>query len=104
MRRSRGQRGEGNFGCLVGIVLLLAGIFVAYKLIPIKVKAADLRQTVFDESKSGGNHNDDRIMKVILKKAEDLDLPVTEDNVKINRRQNDIAVDVEYVVPVDFPG
>ena len=94
MRRSRGQRGEGNFGCLVGIVLLLAGIFVAYKLIPIKVKAADLRQTVFDESKSGGNHNDDRIMKVILKKAEDLDLSVRvgDDDIIVDEKIRIVAV------------
>ena len=40
----------------------------------------------------------------IALQAADVDLPVTEDNVKIRRRQNDISIDVDYVVPIEFPG
>jgi hypothetical protein len=104
MRRYRFQRGEGQGGCVVGIVLLLIGVFIAYKLIPVKVKAAELRQTVVDEAKMAGTRSDNRIMTGILRKAEELRLPVTEDNVKINRGNNQIRVDVRYVVPIDFPG
>ena len=104
MRRSRGQRGESQFGCVVGVLLLLLGVFVAYKMIPVKVKAAELRGIVVDEAKSAGTHGDDRITKAILRKAEDLRLPVTAENVKIDRRRSDITVDVQYIVPVEFPG
>ena len=104
MRRSRREAGEGQIGCLVGLVLLLIAIFIAWKVIPIKVRAADLRQTVVDEAKSAGTHNNAQITKYILAKAQDVDLPVTEDNIKINRRQNDITVDVDYTVPIEFPG
>ncbi len=102
-QRSR-QRGEGQMGCVVGLVVMLIAIFVAYKMVPIKVKAAELRQTVVDESKSAGTHNDDRIKKAILKTAEEQKLPVTQDNIKISRSSSEIAVTVEYVVPVVFPG
>ncbi len=104
MRRNRREAGEGQGGCLFGIILLLIAIFVAYKLIPIKVKAADLRQTVEDESKSAGTHNDDRIRKAILDSAQEEGLPVTEDNIKVERTANLIRVDVDYIVPVAFPG
>lgn len=104
MRRSRRESGEGQLGCLFGIALLLLAVYVAFKVIPIKVRAADLRQTVVDEAKSAGTHKDDQIMKYILAKANDVDLPVTEDNIKIVRRANDISVDVEYTVPIQFPG
>jgi hypothetical protein len=103
-RRSRRESGEGQLGCLFGVGLLLLAIFVAWKVIPVKVRAADLRQTVVDEAKSAGTHKDDQIMKYILAKASDVDLPVTEDNVKIRRRQNDITIDVDYVVAIEFPG
>ncbi len=102
--RSRAERGEGQAGCLVGIILLLAAIFVAYKLIPIKVKAADLRQTVIDEAKSAGSHSDTQILKQILAKAQEHNLPVTEDNVTITRASSQIKVEVDYSVPVAFPG
>lgn len=104
MRRFRNQRGEGQGGCVVGLILLLIGVFIAFKLIPIKVKAAELRQTVVDEAKMAGTRGDNRIAQGILRKAEELRLPVTEDNIKINRSQNQIRVDVRYVVPVEFPG
>ena len=104
MRRYRGQRGEGQFGCVVGLLLLLAGIFVAWKMIPIKVKAAELRQEVVDESKSAGMHGDERILKEIMSKAQQLELPLTPEGVVINRRASAITVDVNYIVPVEFPG
>lgn len=105
MRRlSRRQRGEGNFGCLVGLVLLAIALFVAYKMIPVKVKIAEVRAVVVDEAKSAGTHNDDRIRRAILAKAEENNLPVSEDQVKIKRAASEITVDVEYVVPIKFPG
>ena len=104
MRRMRGQRGEGQFGCVVGIVLLLIGLFFAYKLIPVKVRAAELRQEVVDQAKSAGMREDNRIIAAIVKKAEENNLPVTSEDIKIRRTANAISIDVDYAVPIDFPG
>jgi hypothetical protein len=102
--RSRAQRGEGQMGCLVGLVFIAIAVFISFKLIPIKVRAAELRQEVVDQAKAAGMRGDDKIMAAILRKAEDNHLPVTVDNVKINRTANTINVDVTYTVPVEFPG
>jgi hypothetical protein len=104
MRMSRRERGESQFGCLIGLILLGLAIFVAWKMIPAKVKAAELRQTVVDEAKSAGTHNDDRIRAAILAKAREDNLPVTEDNIKIVRGNNEITVTVTYTIPLVFPG
>jgi hypothetical protein len=107
MTRNRRERGEGQFGCLVGLVILLIAGLIAYKMIPIKVKAADLRERIVDESKSAGQHNDDQIRKQILTKAEQLELPVADKDVQIKRTHGNVGniqVDVQYTVPVDFPG
>jgi hypothetical protein len=104
MRFSRRERGEGQFGCLVGLIFLAIGIFIAYKMIPVKVKAAEIRQEVVDEAKSAGTHNDDKIRAAILAKAREDDMPITEDNIKIVRVPNAITVTVDYVVPIEFPG
>ena len=103
-RRKWSERGEGQMGCLVGLVLLAVGIFIAYKLVPVKVRAAELRQEVIDQAKAAGMRGDDKIMAAILRKAQDDDLPVGEDNVHIRRTANTINVDVEYTIPVQFPG
>jgi hypothetical protein len=104
MRRMRWQRGEGQFGCLVGLVLVLIGLFIAYKIVPVKVRAAELRQEVVDQAKSAGMRGDDKIMAAILRKAEDNNLPVSAEKVTIRRTQNAISIDVDYNVPVVFPG
>jgi hypothetical protein len=103
-RRSRWELGEGQAGCIFGLLVFLAAIFVAYKMIPIKVKAAELRQTVVDEAKSAGNHNNARILKEILAEAEEQKLPVAKENVRVVRAKGEIEVTVEYDVPVEFPG
>ena len=104
MRRNRRELGEGQMGCLFGLIILLIGVFIAYKMIPIKVKAAEVRQVTEDESKSAGMHNDKQIVETILRTARNDQLPITEDNIHINRAANTIQIDVEYDVPVDFPG
>jgi len=104
MRFSRRERGEGQLGCLVGLIVLAIGVFIAWKMIPVKVKAADLRQEVVDDAKSAGMMNDDKIRASILNKARENNLPVTEDNIKISREHSAISITVDYIVPVEFPG
>src|SRR5437764_14595905 len=104
MRKSRRERGEGQFGCLIGLILLGIAIFVAWKMIPVKVKAAELRQTVVDEAKSAGTHNDDRIRAAILQTARENNLPVTEENITIVRSNGEITVTVAYTITIAFPG
>jgi hypothetical protein len=104
MLRKRHERGEGQFGCLVGLALLLVAALIAYKMIPIKVKAAEMRDVVYDESKSAGQHNNQQITKAIVAKAEQLGFPVKEGDVKIDRTSANIRVEVNYTVPVEFPG
>lgn len=104
MRRSRSQSGETQMSCLFGLVLMIAAIFLAYKLVPIKSKAAEMRDTVANEGKSAGTHTDDIIRKAILKTAEDKGLEVYDEDITINRTGNLINIDVEYVTPVTIFG
>jgi hypothetical protein len=100
----RSERGEGNFGCLFGLVLVAIAALVAYKLIPIKVKNAEMRAAIVDEAKSAGTHNDTVIREYIYAKATEEQLPVSKEDIKINRTKDEITVDVDYTVPVEFPG
>jgi hypothetical protein len=102
--RNRRQRGEGQVGCLFGLVVLLIAGLIAYKMIPVKVKAAEMRDAVSDEAKSAGQHSDKFIAAALLQKAQSLELPVTENDIEVKRANSEIRVDVDYTVPVKFPG
>jgi uncharacterized membrane protein len=104
MLRRRGEAGEGQGGCIFGLLVLLLVVFVSFKVIPIKVRAAELKKTTEDSSRSAGTLSDARIRAAILGKAKMLELPVNEGNVKINRHNDMIRVEVDYIVPVEFPG
>jgi len=102
--RNRRELGEGRLGCLFGLVILLVAGMIAYKMIPVKVKAAEMRTEVTDDAKSAGQHTDKWIAAAILKRAQLLELPVTENDIKVERANSEIKVDVDYTVPVKFPG
>jgi hypothetical protein len=104
MMRSRRQRGEGQFGCLVGLVILLLAGLIAYRMIPVKIRAAEMRDAVQDEAKSAGQYGADRIEKSLIAKAEQLQLPVDEKDVNVTKKAGYVTIDVEYTVPVPFPG
>jgi hypothetical protein len=100
----RSERGEGNFGCLFGLVLLAIAALFAYKMIPVKVKNAEMRAAIVDEAKSAGTHNDGVIREYIYAKAMEDHLPLSKDDIRINRTRDEISIDVEYTVPIEFPG
>ena len=102
MHRFRRESGEGQMSCLVGLVVVALVIFVAWKMIPVKIKAAEIRQVVLDEAKSG--HNDDQIIGNIMYRAKEQDLPVNQDNIRIHRGGGMINLQVDYDVPIQFPG
>ena len=104
MMRNRRELREGRIGCLFGLIILLIAGMIAYKMIPVKVKAAEMRDAVSDEARSASQHNDKWILNSLLRKAESLGLPIGENNVEIARANGEIRIEVDYTVPVSFPG
>jgi hypothetical protein len=104
MRTRTGERGEGQMGCVSGLIVVALVGFIAFKVVPVKVATAELRQEIIDQARAAGNRDESRIRYRILKKAEDLDLPLTDKNLRIRRSSEHIKIEAEYVVPVEFPG
>ena len=104
MLRNRRERGEGQFGCLVGLVIVALAGLIAYRMIPVKIKAAELRDEIVDEAKSAGQHDNKAIRRNILSKAEKLGLPLADEDLTISRKAAEITIDATYTVPVEFPG
>ena len=106
MTRWRFERGDVPIGCLVGMVVLLVVALVAIKAAPLIVNVGELDkeiETLADRT-NRREYNDERIIKSILEKAENLDLPVTAKNITIKRTSSRIKITVTYDVPINFPG
>lgn len=103
-RRTSQQRGEGQLGCIFGLIVLLAASYVAFKMIPVKIRAVELRDEITDTARAAGMYQDAQIRKNILAKAEELDLPLDKSDLIVRRGNNRIYIEATYTVPVEFPG
>ncbi len=104
MNRRRLQSGEGQAGCIISLIILLIVAFIAFKMVPVKVKSADFRQELVDEAKSGSLRNDKQIRANLMDKAAELNLPLKDEDLKITRSRSQITIEASYVVPIEFPG
>ncbi len=96
--------GKINFGCIVGLLILIVVGYSLYIIIPIKVKAAELSKTVETFSLQGSLFTQEQIISQIVEKAKELDLPVTEKNIKVSKSSSYIKIEVYYTVPIDIIG
>ena len=98
------QKGEGRLGCVVGLLLLCAALFVAYKLIPVKLQATEMRDAVQDTSRSASGKSNEEVRKLLFHRAQELKVPIQEKDIVISRRADFIKIEVAYDVQVEFPG
>jgi len=86
-------------------VLAVLGLFAAV-ISPIYFRNLQLQRYVAEITRPGENRTkpDDTLRALVLKKAQELDLPVKADNVRIFRSRGKLRIDVRYFVRVTLPG
>ena len=98
------ERGEGNLGCILWLVLLAVGVLVAFKTIPVKVQSAELYDYMVELTKFAASSKPQQLEKQILIRAQELKLPLTKENVDVRKSGDRIQIEASYTVPVEFPG
>jgi hypothetical protein len=104
MRRRSGERGEGNFGCILWALALGLAALISWKMVPVKLNTSELYDFMEEEAKFAANTPPEQIAKAIVGKAQVLGLPVTKEQVKVERVGDNIRMEASYTVPVEFPG
>lgn len=98
------RRGEGKLGCVIWLVVLLVFVMIAMKLIPIKIASAELYDFMEEQAMFAGRRKPDTLKKAILHRAKELDLPLKEKDIKVERHGGRIRIHCTYTIPVEFPG
>jgi hypothetical protein len=104
MVRLNPRNGQGKLGCILWLLVLLAVVGVAAKLIPIKIRSAELYDYMEEQALFAGRSGTETLKKRILERAKDLDLPLDKKNLKVERRGGRIQIRATYTVPVELPG
>jgi hypothetical protein len=98
------QSGQGKIGCALWILAFAVAGMVAFKMIPVKVKASELHTFMVDQAKWAGKQSSEAIKKSIIAKGAELGLPLDEKGVQVQRDRDHVRMEAIYTVPVEFPG
>jgi len=99
----RDQRGEGRLGLVVTLALFLAAIFVATRIVPVRIAAYEFREVLRNEAAyASTGKTDATIRKHILERAADLDIPLDPADLSVRRSTAQITISARYEQPVDL--
>lgn len=105
MRFNRRERGEGNIGCILWLLVLVLAVMVAWKAVPVKLNSSKFYGYLDEIAKfQAARTPPDEMKKAILIRAKELDIAVNPNDVTVVRKGDFITIDVQYVVPVDLLG
>lgn len=105
MPRRRSERGEGNLGCILWLLALGLAILIAWKAVPVKMQSAELYDYLDEVAKFGATRaTPEELEKHILSRAKQLNIPLDKKDISVKRTGERIYIEVEYTIPVEFPG
>ena len=99
-----GIRGEGAFGTIVGIVLLVVVCYGLFKIVPLHISGNTIYDTMSEQANFAGVKPLDKITYEIFVKAQDEHVPLALNDIKIRRYGNDIIIDAKYTQSVNIFG
>lgn len=99
----------GSMKLILGLVVIVALIYGAWQLIPPYFAnyqfEDDLKNIALNATYS--TRSEEEIKGIIYKKARDLDIPLSKDQIKVTRTgtqgTGQLIIDVDYTVHVDLP-
>jgi uncharacterized protein DUF4845 len=94
----------GKIKGLIGLLVVVAGFYVAWNLIPPYFNNYQLQDTLDDVARrhSYTTASDDEIKKIIITKAQDNNITLKEDQISVTRTGNGLGISVKYRIHVDM--
>lgn len=96
--------GASRIKTVISILFLIFVIYAGIKIIPIYVNNYELDDYIREQTPYWLTQRarPEFIQKSILDKAQDLGLPITADQVKVEAPGSIVTVNIDYTVPVDL--
>ena len=100
----RDERGEGRLKAIIYTAILIIGVFVAIKLVPLYVTQYQLKDKMEEQARFAivNRYSEDQIRDNIFRVIQDLDIPAKREDIKVANTNHGIAISVDYTVPVDL--
>lgn len=97
------ERGEGRLKGILIVVIVVLGIYTAWKVLPPYVNDYQLADKMQEQSRFAmvNRYTEDQIRDNIYKVMVDLDIPAKREDIKIVANGNVVRISLEYTVPID---
>jgi hypothetical protein len=98
------ERGEGKLKAIVYTVVLIIGVYVAIKLVPVYVAEYQLKDKMSEQARFAvvNRYSEDQIKDVLYRTVQDLEIPAKRDDIKVTNTSSGLNISVSYSVPVDL--
>ncbi len=99
----------GSIRMFIGVFVIVAGVYVSIKVIPPYFNNYEFQDWLKDEATrdSYSPKSEADIRQAVLKKAQEYDIPLTEEGIKVQRSGNtfsgSVSIQAPYVVHIDLP-
>jgi len=102
-QQRRFERGEGRLKGMLIVVVLVLGIYTAWKMVPPYVNDYQLADKMQEQSRYAMvNHfTEEQIRDNIFKVVQDLDIPAKREDIKIVANGSVVRISLDYTIPVD---
>jgi hypothetical protein len=93
------------FKAIAGIALIVLAIVVVFDIVPPYFHNYQLEDTMGDEARMNTYtpKTAEQMKDTIFRKCKELDIPVTRDQVNVQRDAQSVAIWIDYTVHVDLP-
>jgi hypothetical protein len=100
----KAQRGEGRLKAIIYTLILVAGIYAAFKLVPLYVANYELKDKISEQARFAvvNRYTEEQIRDILYKTIQDLDIPAKREDIKVEQTNHGLMISVNYTVPVDF--
>jgi hypothetical protein len=98
------RRGEGAFGAVVGIAILVVVCIAAFRIVPLHIKGNDVFDAMTEAANFGNLKSEDKLKFDIFRRAQDAQVPLPLTEIKITRNAGLIKISAKYEMTVDVLG
>ena len=100
----------GTIKLVLVLVVLAAAVYVGAQVVPPYFANYEFQDTLENEARLGSysNKGEDVIRDAVFKRAQELEIPVTKEEIKVQRTgasgNATVFIETQYAVHVDLPG
>ena len=98
------DRGEGAFGAIVGIVLVVLVGIALFKIVPLHIAGGKVQDAMSEQANFAGVKPLEKIQYEIFVTAQEAGTPLTLQDIKIRRHGQDVIVEAKYTQTVKVLG